>query len=408
LIPAVYVFASDWLGRKWALATAAYVAISSFHIFYAQEARSMAVYTLLLVLSTGMLWRALKRPQALLYWILYVLVSALALYTHFIILYFLLGHATFVLAEFLFGNLSRSRFRSFVLSGFSIFLIFTPMLVRLMSYSQGPGQERRYMLLKFPQAYFSMLFGDSLIPLDEAAVRDVSGTLLGYAPILALACLSALLLAVLLWRGWRWSSLRLPLIMTFVPALLCWLVSFKLPMFEERYFLAATPFLYLLVAAAVLGDGGPRPVVQQSLAGAATAALLLCLSISLYNYYWNPRFGKEQWRELVQYVQQQSEGQSGARILADPDYLAVPVRYYASSSTDVRHTTTSLVRKLAADQQLIVRHAGGCDGLWLVQTHAYTELVKDQLQRACVLKEARPYPRGKGIMLYRFASHPAE
>ncbi len=408
MIPALYFFASEWVEKKVALLAAIYFSISSFQIFYAQEARSMAMFSFLVLLSTALLWRALRGTNSLKYWFLYVLVSSVATYTHFIVLYFMLGHLLFVLVEFALGNLSRAKLRSFVIAGVAIFLAFLPMLIRVLKYSQGSGQQRRYMLLKFPQAYFSMLFGDSLIPMDEAAIQDIPGTLSAFAPYLILACVTALLLAVLLIRGKQLWTLRLPLIMAFAPALMCWLVSVKLPMFDERYMLPASPFLYLLVAAALLGNAAPPISGKPILRLVATIGLLAALSVSLYNYYWNPRFGKEQWRELVQYVASQSPEGPQTRVLADPDYLAAPLRYYQTSSMQVLNTNWDLLQVIPTDDQALPRYVGGCSGLWLVQTHQYNQIVKDQLSQACVLIEEKHYPRAKGIMLYRFGERAAD
>jgi len=80
-IPAMYwvafeLFTSSWVGL-WA---AAILAISPFHILYAQEARQYSLWTVTILLSSGALLRALRQPK-LKNWGLYAVTVALGLYT---------------------------------------------------------------------------------------------------------------------------------------------------------------------------------------------------------------------------------------------------------------------------------------------------------------------------------------
>lgn len=70
------LFASQWVGL-WA---AAILAISPFHILYAQEARQYSLWTVTILLSSWALLRALRQPQ-LKSWGLYRVTMALGLYT---------------------------------------------------------------------------------------------------------------------------------------------------------------------------------------------------------------------------------------------------------------------------------------------------------------------------------------
>src|SRR5262249_22062718 len=66
--------------RRTGVIAASMLAIHSFHIFWSQQARSYALLTLLLVVSTSLLVSALRAPQLRRTWAAYVVVSALACY----------------------------------------------------------------------------------------------------------------------------------------------------------------------------------------------------------------------------------------------------------------------------------------------------------------------------------------
>ncbi len=195
-------------------------------------------------------------------------------------------------------------------------LLFLPWLMTLLRAASGGGQVRRYLLLKLPQAYFSFLFGDTLIPLDNQAVTHIRQTLLHFAPLLLMAVLSVIALLPFVWRAWkRWGDPLLYVMMSAsVPVLLAFLVSFKVMLFDERYLIAAAPFLYIIVAAAIAEllwwrrEHGSdwRSDVALSAVGLYSVLLL----VSLYNYYFTPRFGREQWREAVAYIESQDSGKT--------------------------------------------------------------------------------------------------
>jgi mannosyltransferase len=81
-LPAVYDLGFRLFNRRTGLTAAALLAIHAFHILWSQQARSYALLTLLLVISTSLLVSALRAPQPRKAWVAYVIVSALACYCH--------------------------------------------------------------------------------------------------------------------------------------------------------------------------------------------------------------------------------------------------------------------------------------------------------------------------------------
>ena len=79
-VPLVYVLGARTVGRTAALAGTALFALSPFAIFYASEARAYALMTLLVVLSTLSLLRALETNERR-WWVAFTLLQAAAMYT---------------------------------------------------------------------------------------------------------------------------------------------------------------------------------------------------------------------------------------------------------------------------------------------------------------------------------------
>ncbi len=89
-----------WLG-------VALLALSPFHLMYAQEARSYALWTVITLLSTAVLLRAI-RLQTRASWWLYAAILAAGLYTHLFFVLVMLAHGIY-LAVVTHGNRSATR-----------------------------------------------------------------------------------------------------------------------------------------------------------------------------------------------------------------------------------------------------------------------------------------------------------
>ena len=95
-IPTSFLLASRLLrGTRVALLTALLVALSPLEVYFSREARMYALLVLLGVLSLWLLLKALDRGRW--WWLLYAIVTVLALYTHYVSLAILLA-ANFYLA----------------------------------------------------------------------------------------------------------------------------------------------------------------------------------------------------------------------------------------------------------------------------------------------------------------------
>jgi uncharacterized membrane protein len=395
----VYALAKKLFSRGIALGSALYQSISSFQIYYSQEARTFALLVFLLLAAALALWNAMEAEsprRRLIYFCGYTLAGALALYAHFIAVFFLAGFGVFVLL------CRRKQLVAFTASTATAVLLFLPWLATMFRAASGGGQSyRRYLFLKLPQAYFSFLFGDTLIPLDVQASTHIRQTLAHFAPVLLSAMLSVAVLLPFVWRAWkRWGDrLGFVMVAASVPVLLAFLVSFKVMVFDERYLIAAAPFLYIVVASAVaellLWRKGRVPTWQNGAALAAVGLYSVLLLVSLYNYFFNPRFGREQWREAVAYIESTDSGKT--MIVFDPSWLHRCYDYYQR-----RNLPYMSVPQIADPSRL-----AGYSSVWLIRSEADVADEQPNLGSQFKQDSYRLFPKGDGIEVSLFhAEHP--
>jgi mannosyltransferase len=403
----LYIFGRRLFDRGIAFIAAGYQAVSTFQIYYAQEARCFSLLVGILLLATLYLWKALESDSVrsrTVFFAVYAALCALALYTHFISIFFIAGHGLYVLLR---------RPKQLLAAGSSIFvslLLFSPWLFIMLRAAAGGGQTaRRYLLLKLPQAYFSFLYGDTLIPLDDEAVRHIPETLKANWLILTAAIISVAMLTPFLLKACkRWADrMVFLLVMAFVPVLLAFLVSFKVMLFDERYLIPASPFLYVIVAATVweiwllAGRGGKTSRILYAGWGACGIYCIL-LALSLHNYYFNSRFGKEQWREADAYIDSLTPITETAIIVFDPDYLVPCYGYYTTRNLPSWQVTSNLATELRTSPELLDEHTRGYQHILLVRSHADEDWVLDAMAKAFTQESYRKFTKANPIEVYSF------
>lgn len=400
-----YVLARRLYDSRIATISAAMMAISTYHIYYAQEARAFALLLFLCLSSTLALHAVLSRPvssRCLGLWVAYGFTTVAALHTHF--------HAVFILAaqNLLFvlnWRAHRPRLRYWIFTQMLIFIVFAPWLWKMLrtTGTVGSGQVRRYLLLKLPEALASFLVGDTLVPFDEAAVQHLPETLLSNAHlILAFATGFGIYLvsAVPASASRRYAS-TFCLVMILTLLLVPFVASFKVIMFDRRYVIAASPFVYILLASGAvhLHDLAMRRSLPALLAHALAAVLVISLAgISLHNYYFNPRFGKEQWRDVVALV----EGAyiRGDIIVFDPDYLKGSYDYYARRPVPHLLLTAEVNDERGPAWRKAIETLERHDRVWLIRSHWFTEPVLPRLRRSFPTASHQHFPKAKGIDVY--------
>lgn len=379
-----------------------YQAISTFQIYYAQEARCYSLLTFVILLSTLLLWKAMEnQPQAgrLRYYFAYGVCVALALYVHFIAVFFFVAHGCFVLFR------RRRELFAYIASTLCGVLLFAPWLLVLLKAAGGGGQAgRRYLLLKLPQAYFSFMFGDTLIPLNENAVTHLRETLTSHAVILFTAVSVSVVLFAFAWlASRRWGDAMLFVVMNAtVPVFVAFVISFKIMLFDERYLIATSPFVYIIVSAAAVEifSWRPKGAWVSRMGEAAVAGYFCLLLVSLYHYYFDRSFGKEQWRDAVAYVDRASS--PGDLLIFDPDFLRAPYAYYQKRDLPYLAATRAILREITASPEALRNRAALHARLWLVTAHYQQEQLAKLIQSYFREESRVSFPNGHGIDISSF------
>ena len=131
---------------------------------------------------------------------------------------------------------NKQHLKTWVFVHAAIVLCFLPRLIIMLNFAAEGGQVRRHFWLKLPQAIYSLLAGDALVPLDELAVNDVKGTLVRYwyYPLMTAVGYGLLLVAALKNQKAHVRSFVLLATMLCAPIAMSFLVSFKVMLFDER------------------------------------------------------------------------------------------------------------------------------------------------------------------------------
>lgn len=275
------------LGVRLGLLVALLVALNPYQVFYAQDARSYPLVTLLGVLSTISLWRAL-RTGAWRYWIAYGLATLAAIYTHYYATLFVIFQGLFVIWDS--GQRQRFPWR-YAAVGMVDFLLFLPWFLfswgMLTGYS-GMGESTGIVgSIWRPLTAFT---GGQFLPPRFVWINAIS-------------ILSLLILGTIgLWRERRLAALLVILYLA-VPLVGVYVASQFRPIFNERYLMIASPAFYLLIGAALVWLSEFRQVWPTAISLLLAAALLTTGSLALSNHYFNPQFAKSPpWRDVLDYI----------------------------------------------------------------------------------------------------------
>lgn len=284
LIPLTYAAAARLSDRLAGVAAAATVTVAPFAVYYAQEVRMYSLVTLLGLASVYFFQRSLagdRRSR-----LVYVAVTAAALYTMYYAVFIPLFQAFYLLGRYRRALFRRPAFRALLAAGG----LYLPWIV----YAAFPlvtyvGGKR---------------IADADAPLDPLTflARHVVAFSLGHLPetLLPYAWV-ALAFAGVAGLGLRaWPAGRRGLIGLYLAAPLAggWLINLFYPFnprFFERTLMLAAPAWWLLVGAGLVWIWRR----QYLLLGTAAGLLLLLSSIGLLAFYNTPRYPDEDYRPLL-------------------------------------------------------------------------------------------------------------
>ncbi|WP_008309408.1 glycosyltransferase family 39 protein [Leptolyngbya sp. PCC 6406] len=192
---ALVILGGYWLGRelfphaRTALMLAALLALSPFHLIYAQEGRPFSLWTLMIVVASAALLRA-RRLNTIPSWLIYAITIALGLYTFPFFLFTVLGHGLYCLGVD--GLPLRQLTRRYGLSGLLGSVAFIPWAWVMVEGLQQAQAATRWTAQPVPWTTLVKTWAANTSRLFFDLNFDVEDPLLLSAPgVLVMGCLVA-------------------------------------------------------------------------------------------------------------------------------------------------------------------------------------------------------------------------
>lgn len=311
------------LNRGAATVSLMILAIAPMIVRYSQEARMYGVLGLWLVSATYVLLLALEHPRQTKYWILYAVLMAAGLYTHYFTLFALAAHWVYLLVQttpnhWKFGKTSWLT-KEWWLTNLAIVVFWLPWLpsfIAQFTRGQGIGWIPRITEMTLPGGIW----------------QDLTFTDGGQLPGFLFYGVPALLLASVCYMVWQYRKktpqVELIFFYSIVPLALTLLVSIVKPIYQDRYLVFATYGLYLLIGMAIY-----RLIQMNRLAG--TGALLALLGILAIGNVNVVRQQSHTMATVGNYVNQNY--QPGDSIVSAELYTYFDFSYYCASCLDTRN-----------------------------------------------------------------------
>lgn len=386
----MYALGSTLLNRRAAVFGTILFATSPFLIWYSQEAR----YITLMLVSTLLAMYAFERAisqQRLRWWLASAAATLLAVFSFLSTLLLPVVQGLYLL----WSPSRRPLLRKWIFCQVVVFALFawwfvngTHFLPALMkAREQGQQIVSNAEVFPFtgdfntvrpeviPYTFFSFSVGFSLGPSPRELHADRSvAPLVAYAPVLVLLLI---VYGTVLFSGWlalrRWRDSRMLLLLWVTVPILCVFGIAKMLniFYDVRYVAMVLPAYVLFLAAGIVRF---RKVgIQLLLLG----AILAIHGVALANYYFNPRYAREDTRASGQLLE--SAVRPGDVILVVGSSSSLP-HYYKGSVPLVDFGTldragqplTELLREVSAKR----------DRIWLVQIRPW------QVDRAGEVKAA--------------------
>ncbi|MEM9914046.1 MAG: glycosyltransferase family 39 protein [Planctomycetota bacterium] len=391
-VPVLFFIARRLFDGRVALLAAGLLAVSPYQIYYSQEHRYYALFLLLCLTSILLLLRVLgvgdsttagRQPRSRWLWVGYVLISALAFYTHTFTLFLLSSIGIAVLAMYKSRALSPGRMRQFLISQVAIMGLILPWgLLKLGVWQRvttGTAADSSALVAPWISS-----------PPWWAPVRTVGNFLFLGVKYLSEPWVIAALVVLVAGLGWglvrgggprRWAGTSTQAVKeawtprrgawwiaaawAVGPLLMVLVLSYTVrPIYNDRYLMASTAGLYVLVAAGVVTLARVVPM------WATVGVLLLGMTGSLMTYYQQPDKGA--WAEAAAWLDdrlagdealafssERGIGRENANVRANWFWYAQRGGDQENVKINVRNDFTTVVGDLK-------RLADAHNGVWLV------------------------------------------
>jgi len=345
LVALTWVLGLQLFGPTVGLTAAFLAAVSPFQVYYSQETRMYILVAMLGALSMVLAFALVKREigtrdwrlasespisnlQSLILWAVYIVVSALVLYTHYFGFTVLLAeNLTIGLCVLLEWRRRRGFAVRWAVAQVVVVLLYMPWLMLTWRQVQAwPAVSQPFslaFLLRDTLRVFSL--GLSVEP-HLTLVIWIFGLFLLLG--LTIGWIRNTQYGIRNSEGLCWLFAALYLL---VPLATMYLLSLRRPLYNPKFLLLATPPFHLLIALGIYRASRIMHHVSRFTLYAIPVALLITLSIptarSLHNYYFDPRYARDDYRGIARVVEATARP-NDAVLLNAPSQIEVFDYYY--------------------------------------------------------------------------------
>jgi mannosyltransferase len=312
-IAAIYALGKLMFDRNAATAAAALSAVNLFQIRYSQEARAYSLVILMVVLSTYFFVRAQREPGRRGYWAVYIIVSALAVYSH-LYAYLVIGAQWLALGPRKMQLVPMATLLYLLASFLLLTLPFNLFVLRTSGELYWLPQPTPRIVMSFAK----LLTGNGGIPLLAAYAIACLPLIGRWGPVSAPANFEK-----------RWCA-RLVTLWLFFPIVATLLVSLYKPVFYDRYLAICAPALALLAGHGIAGLA-QRSRRTKIVAAGLFAGMLVLSALGIQRYDRTAVSFGDHWKAVTrQIIQNQLPGD--VALLYRPSGFW-PYRYYVAQES---------------------------------------------------------------------------
>lgn len=312
-----YLIGKELFGRKTGTFAALFLAVAPLHIYYSQEARMYSMAAFAVAFSMYSLIRLISGKKHGL--LLYILSTALVLYSDYLA-YFIIP------AQLIFLIWVKKLDRKILVCFFVPMITLLPWL-NIFFLQIRSGMNTAGILPVWSQ----VVGGGSLKDLLLIPIKIFFGkvTFFNKTLYMIVSGLVGAIFAGIFIFGIKKidQSMKLLLSWIFIPLILAFLISFLIPVLSYFRMIFILPAVYLILAKGI--ENLPKKF-------AIPAIVFICLVSlsSLFGYYLNPKFQREDWRGAVSFVSQNLDNQTF--VVFEYNEIPAPVRYYRNDLSSFR------------------------------------------------------------------------
>jgi 4-amino-4-deoxy-L-arabinose transferase-like glycosyltransferase len=355
---ALYALASQLVGERVAKLSAIAFCVSPYSLYLGQEARMYSMLGLLTIVSALLFLRCLGDPSRRSI-VGYVVVAVLGAYTHLFFVFALAAHFFYLVIR---HRSERALFwRLFAAQAVAV-ACYLPWAVLTVTHTDA-GQTWKgaanvifgipYALLRFSVGY--SVFAANYRWKEHAPELLASNWLVLSVTAICCGVLTVLGFRYMIRRGANALFVALGLVVPMIIALVASLVTVLI---GDRYLMVSFPF-YVIILASGIAEAWESRGRLGVMGKALVTGYASVVGLALYNHYFNPEFGKEQWADVAHLI----------RASASPTDLVVLRNGYIASSL-LRYYHAPPGQQIHKSEELSLDSVRAAPRVWLVLAHA--------------------------------------